>query len=104
MKSVFTIAIGATLLLGASSALAGPSRVTDTQSGANGWANSDKAAANSCFGQARGWWASTLGQGTNPYLPPGTSNGDIISQRAQDGTNRESNEEFIATYCALLGD
>jgi hypothetical protein len=76
----------------------------NTVSGANGWTQSENANANSCFGQARAWFASTMGQGTNPYYPGGgTSNGDVISQRAQDGTNRSNNEEFIEAYCALTG-
>ena len=102
MKFAFTIALAAVATLSAAPALAGPARVTDTKSGGNGWTNSNNASANACFGQARGWFASTMGQGTNPYYPDGgTSNGDVISQRAQDGTNASNNEQFIADYCAL---
>ena len=70
-----------------------------------GWSQSDNANYNACFGQARGYFASTMGQGTNPYYPGGgTSNGDVISERAKDGTNRENNEMFIGDYCEVTED
>ena len=76
-----------------------------TVAGGLGFVQSENANAKSCFGQARAFFASTMGQGTNPYYPDGdTSNGDVISQRAQDGTNQSNNEEFIAAYCAASGN
>ena len=71
----------------------------DTKAGNAGWTKSDNANENACFGQSRGWWASSMGQGTNPYYPDGTSNGDVLSDRAQNGTMHEDNEDFIEEYC-----
>ena len=96
VRSILSIAVLASL--SAVPAAAAPKGgAGGTSSGQLGWLQSENANANACFGQARGWWASTLGQGTNPYLPEGTSNGDVISDRA--GDNPEENAGFIEDYC-----
>ena len=79
---------------------AGPKgTVADTASGNLGWTKSDNANENACFGQARGSWASSLGQGTNEFYPEGISNGDVLSKRAREGANHEDSEGFIEDYC-----
>ena len=102
LRILTALAIGASM---SATAIAAPKNmVGDTQSGVNGWSQSENASSNSCFGQARAWFSSTMGQGTNPYFSDGETNGTIISQRAQAGTNAYDNQEFIEAYCALLGD
>ena len=101
VRSIITIAAFASL--GAVSANAAPKGgAGDTAAGHAGWTKSESANENACFGQSRAWWASTLGQGTNPSYPAGTTNGDVISQRAQNGTNHASNDSFIEDYCDLI--
>jgi len=101
MRSIITVAVLASL--GTVSASAAPKGgAGNTVAGKAGWTQSDNANENACFGQSRAWWASSLGQGTNPYYPAGTTNGDVISQRAQNGTNQASNDSFIAEYCDLI--
>jgi len=98
VRSILTVAALVTLTTAAATA-APKGGVGNTESGRRDWVQSDNANVNACFGQARGNWASTLGQGTNEYYPEGTSNGDVLSQLAQDGTMHEDNEQFIADYC-----
>src|SRR6186713_2519735 len=94
LRSILTIA--ALVSLGAMPAAAAPKGVAaETKSGQAGWTKSENANENACFGQARGWWASSLGQGTNPSYPEGTSNGDVLSKLAQDGTMHDDNDGFI---------
>jgi len=101
VRSILTVAALASL--GAVSANAAPKAgAGNTAAGHAGWTMSKNANDNACFGQSRAWWASTLGQGTNPSYSAGTTNGDVISQRAQNGTNQEDNDRFIEDYCDLI--
>jgi hypothetical protein len=53
------------------------------------------ASSNSCFGQARAYYAKG---GPNGLLSP-NNNGYYISQRK--GTNPSNNANYIATYCSI---
>jgi hypothetical protein len=96
MRSIITVAVLASL--GAVSASAAPKGgAVNTAAGKAGWTQSDN--ANACFGQS-GQVGLKPRAGTNPYYPAGTTNG-VISQRAQNGTNKASNDSFIATTATL---
>ncbi len=100
VRSILTVA--AIVSLSAVPAAAAPDGGAGrTLSGQNGWLLTDNANENACFGQARGYWASTLGQGgaEDLGLPEGTSNGDVISERAQNGETHSNDLGFIEDFC-----
>lgn len=92
-----TVTLIAALAL-ASPTLAAPgTHVTDTAAGDQGWYVSENANSDACFGQARALGARTLAQDNDPA----TSNGQIISDRAREGTNSEDNQDFIENWCTV---
>lgn len=92
------IVMASALLVAAPAFADHKTKVGGTPSGEAGWTQSENANYNACFGQARAYYAEMLGTDDDTT----TSNGTYISERAKAGTNRENNEDFIATYCSLM--
>ena len=89
VRSILTVAALASL--GAVSANAAPKAgAGNTAAGHAGWTMSNYANDNACFGQSRAWWASTLGQGTNPSYSAGTTNGDVICSAPRTAPTRKT--------------